>query len=78
VVAAQVRDARGYLRNQLRNLFAPELAGDRANLLPALDALCSFETYDLLRVDQGLSRSKTVTTLTSALTALLCHPGGTS
>ena len=71
VIAAQLRDARSYLRNQLARLFEPELRGARAPRLAAVDALCSFETYDLLRSDQHLSRSKTVAALVSALTALL-------
>jgi AcrR family transcriptional regulator len=68
-VAAQVRDARRYLRSQLRRLFAAEL-GD-GGLLPAVDGLCSFETYELLRRDQGLSRGATGAALVAGLTALL-------
>ena len=45
-------------------------------LLPAIDALCSFESYDLLRAHQGLSRSKTVTALVAALIQLLDADGG--
>lgn len=62
VVAKQVHDARRYLREQVRRLLAP------ANL-PAVDALCSFETYDLLQ--ETLSRPRIVATLVDALTALL-------
>lgn len=77
-VAAQVHDARTYLRRQVAELFAPELAGDRAVLLPAIDALCQFETYELLRAEHGLSRPKLARALTGALTALLpADPGGT-
>jgi len=57
VVAAQVRYGRFQLRDQVHRLFAPELEGDRAELLPAHDALCSFETCELVRFDQGLSRA---------------------
>lgn len=71
VVAEQVHDSRAYLRAQIQRLFAPELAGARAALLPAVDALCSFETYELLRVDQRLSRAKTAAALETALTSLL-------
>jgi AcrR family transcriptional regulator len=71
LVAAQVRESRFHLRDQVHRLFAPELEGDRAELLPALDALCSFETCELLRFDQGLSRAETVSALVKALTALL-------
>jgi AcrR family transcriptional regulator len=68
-IAAQIAHSRSYLRRQLRELFAAEL--DATALLPALDALLSFETYELLRGDQRLSRPKTVAALTVALTALL-------
>ena len=71
VIAAQVHDARSYLRGQLARLFAPELAGERAALLPAIDALCSFETHELLRHDQRLSATKTAASLSAALTVLL-------
>ena len=71
VVAEQVHQSRSYLRHQVRRLFAAELAGERAALLPAVDALCSFETYELLRIEQGLSRARTVSTLVRTLDALL-------
>lgn len=64
VVAKQIHDARHYLREQIRQLL-----GDVPNLA-AIDALCSFETYELLR-DQRLSRAKIVATLVDSLTALL-------
>jgi AcrR family transcriptional regulator len=73
VVAAQLEEARTYLRTQLRRLFAPELAGERASVLPAMDVLCSFESYDLLRSQHGLSRAKVTAILTASLTALLAH-----
>jgi AcrR family transcriptional regulator len=71
VVAAQLHESRAYLRSQVRNVFSQELHGATADVLPALDALCSFETYELLRGDQGLSRPQTVSALVRALTALL-------
>lgn len=78
VIAAQLHESRSFLRHQLKRLFARELAGDRANLLSAVDALCSFETYELLRTDQKLSRAKTAAALADALTALLDPHGGCS
>ena len=69
VVASNLAEGRAHLRRQVRELFAPELAG--TELLPALDALLSFESYELLRFDQRLSRTKTASALTAALTALL-------
>ena len=40
-------------------------------MFPAIDALLSFETYDLLRHEQGLSRAAVVASLTAALDAIL-------
>jgi AcrR family transcriptional regulator len=65
VVAQQVHDARHYLREQIRRLFGADLTH-----LAAVDALCSFEAYELLR-EQRLSRPKIAATLVAALTALL-------
>ena len=78
LVAKQVADSRAYLRDQIRLLFRRELAGDRAALLPALDALCSFETFELLRADQKLSRAKVAAALTRALITLLDPTGEAS
>lgn len=74
VVARELRNGRSFLRHQLREVFAPELAASGGSLLPAMDVLCSFESYELLRFNQGLSRARTVDTLTDALTALLARP----
>ncbi|MHB8664117.1 MAG: TetR/AcrR family transcriptional regulator [Acidimicrobiales bacterium] len=76
VVARQLREARAYLRHQVEQVFAAELTGERVALLPALDALCSFETYELLRGDQGMSRPAIVSALRRALSALLSPTGG--
>jgi AcrR family transcriptional regulator len=70
IVAAQVRDARAYLRRQVARLFAPELEM-RPFLLDAVDALCSFETYDLMHSAHGSSEEQIVETLIAALRALL-------
>jgi AcrR family transcriptional regulator len=74
VLARELRTNRTYLRNQMCELFAPELAGAGAGLLPALDVLCSFESYELLREAHGLSRAKIATALRAALTTLLDAP----
>jgi TetR/AcrR family transcriptional regulator of autoinduction and epiphytic fitness len=71
VVAKELREGRAYLRRQLADLFAPELAASSGAAFPAIDAMCSFESYELLRHDQGLTRSKARSALTAALTALL-------
>ncbi len=75
VVAAQLQQQRAHLRNELRRLFASELARtNNDTTLPAIDALCSFETYDLMRNGQNLSKTRTAAALTSALHALLQTP----
>jgi TetR/AcrR family transcriptional regulator, regulator of autoinduction and epiphytic fitness len=73
VVATQLVEGRAFLRDQLRAVFADELAGAGAHVLPALEVLTSFETFEHLRRDQHLSRAKTESTIVGALTALLNH-----
>jgi AcrR family transcriptional regulator len=77
VVAAQLVETRNFMRQQVLRTFAPELDGERAVLLPAVDELCSFEAYDFLRRCQRMSRAKATTAMTAALTQLL-QPGGTA
>jgi AcrR family transcriptional regulator len=68
VVAAQIAESRSFLRHQLAKLFASELEGPR---LAVVDALLSFESHQLLRHAQRLSRPKAAAALTDALGALL-------
>jgi AcrR family transcriptional regulator len=70
-LAAELARNRAFLRSQLAAVFAPELAAGAAAVLPALDVLCSFESYELLRHDQGLSRVRAVAALTDAIGTLL-------
>ena len=67
IVGAQLHDGRRYMREQLEELF-PDAPPD---VLPAVDALCSFESYELLRHERLMSRTATADALTTALTALL-------
>jgi TetR/AcrR family transcriptional regulator, regulator of autoinduction and epiphytic fitness len=71
-LAERLAHNRAFLRAQLAEVFAAD-----ETLLAVLDVLCSFESYELLRQDQGLSRDDVVATLTAAMTALLTQPGGT-
>jgi AcrR family transcriptional regulator len=73
-VAEHLREARAHWRKQIEQLFAPELRR-RAELLPAIDVLCSFESYELLRHAQRMSRAATVAALVAALSALLDPTG---
>jgi len=74
-LAALLRRNRALLRDQLRTVFAPELAAvgtiRAGELLSAMDVLCSFESYQLLCNDQHLSVEDACSVMTSVLTALL-------
>lgn len=63
VVARQLRQARSFFRNQVRDLFAPELR-TRPDALPAADVLLSFESRELLDATTADA------VLTAALTSL--------
>lgn len=76
VVARQLARRRALFRKQVAEAFAPELAHVPAHTLAAVDVLCSFETFELLREAQRLSRPATRATLVDALLALLTPPGG--
>ena len=70
VIAGQIAASRAYLRRQLERLFATELEalGDRrGSVLAAVDALCSFESVELLQDDH----KEAAPALVEALTALL-------
>lgn len=63
------------LRGQIQKQFEPELAAmdkDRSNqVVAALDVLLSFESYELLRNDQSLTRPRAEAALRSAILALV-------
>lgn len=65
IVARRLRQMRAHLREELVRVLGS------VDALPALDVVLSFETYELLRYDQGLSRAKTVNALTDAVTRLV-------
>lgn len=69
VVRRQLRDSRAFLRRQVERLFAGD--DKAAAVLPAVDALCSFESYELMRHDRGLSRARTAAVLEGTLCVLL-------
>ena len=66
-LAGELSRNRAFFRSQLAAVFGSAAAQQ----LPALDVLCSFESYELLRHDQGLSRAATECALTDAIGALL-------
>lgn len=67
LVANQLHDGRRYMREQIEELF-PDAPPE---LLPAVDALCSFESYELLRYERRMSRASAAEALTAGLHALL-------
>ena len=70
-LAVELDRHRTFLRDQLVELFAPELAASGTAVLPAIEVLCSHRSWDRLRHDQGLSVEAAVAALIAALTALL-------
>ncbi|MGD9704864.1 MAG: TetR/AcrR family transcriptional regulator [Acidimicrobiia bacterium] len=81
IIAAELTQMRGFFRNQLKQLFANELAtlptARAAAVLAALDVLTSFESYQLLRTDQSLSQAECSSILVDTLAALLAAPSVT-
>ncbi|HVB45118.1 MAG TPA: TetR/AcrR family transcriptional regulator [Streptosporangiaceae bacterium] len=75
LLAVEVAKTRVFLRDQIRELFAAELAdmppAAAGNMLAAADVLCSFESYQLLQLDQGLAAPAMRDALTASLSVLL-------
>jgi AcrR family transcriptional regulator len=71
LVAQEMQRTRRYLRRQLTQLFAPEMARTGPAVLPAMDVLLSFESWELMRGAQRLSRTATVEAMIAALSALV-------
>ncbi len=75
LLAAELAHARTVLRSQIKRCMKTELstmtATRAASTLAAVDVLCSFESYQLLRYDQSLNRAKSVAVLVDSLTTLL-------
>jgi AcrR family transcriptional regulator len=78
-LADQMRENRAYLRAQIGELFAPELAGmapDRAaSALAAADLITTFESRQLLLSDQALDPDRARALITGALLALFAGSG---
>ena len=78
-LAESLAQGRRFLRGQVQTLFAPELAtldDDRAEAaLASVDALTSYETYQLLTEDRGFADDEVRSVLNVSLTALLTTGG---
>ena len=74
-MSAEITRSRGFLRVQVNKLFAAELdamdSSRAASTAAVLDVLCSFESIDLLRRDQGLSRDLAAEALVESMMQLL-------
>lgn len=81
-LAANIADSRVLFRQQVAELFAPEVAALRAAsgtaaadaAITAVHLLCTFENWRILRVDHGLDVRRTRATLGAAIGALLRPP----
>ncbi len=74
LVAAELTTTRLQLRAQIEHLFRAELdeLGDEgADALSALDIVCSFESVELLRFDQGRTADATAAVMRRSIERLL-------
>lgn len=74
LLSAELAQVRLFFRNQIKRLMDPELSAMRpehaASVLAAVDVLCSFEAYQLLRHDQMLTGAKTMSVLVETIEAV--------
>jgi AcrR family transcriptional regulator len=74
-IAGELGRIRSVLRGQVADLFASELAsrsdGDAAATLAAIDVLTSWESYHLLREDQGLGADAATAVIATGVRRLL-------
>jgi AcrR family transcriptional regulator len=75
LVLAELARIRGTLRRQLTDLFAVELdalpSPERRATVAAADVVTSWESFDLMHNDQGLSRAAAEAAMSAALLRLL-------
>jgi len=71
LLTAELTRRRVFLSDQIAEIFEPELAQAEDSARTAIDILCSFDSYDLLRNYHGLSQAQAITILTAAVAALL-------
>jgi TetR/AcrR family transcriptional regulator of autoinduction and epiphytic fitness len=80
LILAELARIRGTLRRQLTGLFAPELdalvPAERAVAVAMADVVTSWEAFDLMRNDQGLTRERAAAAMAAALLRLLAQGGG--
>lgn len=74
-IKRQLSKGRKILRDQILHHFRDELASierpERLAAIAAIDVLCSYESYELMRHDQGISDVATKSALTISVTKFL-------
>lgn len=76
-VTAELAHARRLLRRGIEETFAPELGRNPGKeLIDALDASASWETWDLLRTRMGTGRAASRRVVVRIMTSLLQEQGG--
>lgn len=71
----QLARARSWLRSEVERVFAVEIAAASGkDVIEALELALSFETWDRLRVGQGLSVARSTAVVARMATALLAGP----
>ncbi len=75
LIAGELTKARSFWREQLRQLFAPELRAlgkaTAAHVVASIDVLTSYESVQLLRDDQRLTSAQVAAALVYSVTALV-------
>jgi AcrR family transcriptional regulator len=62
---------RSYLRHQISEVFGPEFDAVGPAVEPAVQVLCTFECYELMRYAQGLSREDAEAAMVAGISVLL-------
>lgn len=70
-IQEQVARARAWLLREIDRAIGPELSDRDPHVLPAIEALCSFEAWDQMRSGQGLDAEETRKVMAGAVLALL-------
>ncbi len=75
VIAERLGAARAILRNEVRLVFRSELgalaSADRRDLLAALEAISAWETWEVMRAQQGLNPAQARKAIAHAIAAIL-------
>src|SRR5690606_29953440 len=70
-VQEQIGRARAWLLREIDRAVGAELADREPHVKAAVEAMCSFETWDQMRTGQGLDQDRTRAVIIGAVLALL-------